>query len=159
MENLELIDKLLSDKKTYPNMGLDLYLQKCEALRTLYKCKDDQSHVLGVKLELRKRINIALNNNELKIQEQKQLLKKYWQTYLFAAPYCFHSYLLYMEKDRDPEKRFYQPRLKVLRNVVRNWQSLADGELMRLGLSMPPGTGKSTLGNFYIIWLMGRDPL
>ena len=114
---------------------------------------------MGVNLELRKRINIALNNNELKIQEQKQLLKKYWQTYLFAAPYCFHSYLLYMEKDRDPEKRFYQPRLKVLRNVVRNWQSLADGELMRLGLSMPPGTGKSTLGNFYIIWLMGRDPL
>lgn len=159
MENKELIEKLLDDLKIYPKMRLDLYLQKCEALRTLYKREDDLSHALGVNLELRKRINIALNNNELKIQEQKQLLKKYWQTYLFAAPYCFHSYLLYMEKDRDPEKRFYQPRLKVLRNVVRDLQSLADGELMRLGLSMPPGTGKSTLGIFYITWLMGRNPL
>lgn len=154
MESNELIEKLLSDLKTYPNMGLDLYLQKCEALRTLYKREDDISHALGINLEMRKRINIALNSKTLKIQEQKRLLKKYWQTYLFAAPYCFHSYLLYMEKDRDPEKRFYQPRLKVLRDVVRNLQSLADGKLMRLGLSMPPGTGKSTLGIFYITWLI-----
>lgn len=64
-----------------------------------------------------------------------------------------------MEKDRDPEKRFYQPRLKVLRDVVRDLQSLADGKLMRLGLSMPPVTGKSTVGIFYITWLMGREPL
>ena len=159
MESNELIEKLLSDLKTYPNMGLDLYLQKCEALRTLYKREDDTSHALGINLELRKRLNIALNSKTLKIQEQKRLLKKYWQTYLFASPYCFHSYLLYMEKDRDPEKRFYQPRLKVLRDVVRDLQSLADGKLIRLGLSMPPGTGKSTLGIFYITWLMGREPL
>ena len=72
MENKELIEKLLDDLKIYPKMRLDLYLQKCEALRTLYKREDDLSHALGVNLELRKRINIALNNNELKIQEQKQ---------------------------------------------------------------------------------------
>lgn len=159
MEKNELIEKLIYDLKTYPNMGLDLYLQKCEALRTLYKREEDLSHALGINLEMRKKLNIALNSKALKIQEQKRLLKKYWQTYLFAAPYCFHSYLLYMEKDRDPEKRFYQPRLKVLRDVVRDLQSLADGKLMRLGLSMSPGTGKSTLGIFYITWLMGREPL
>lgn len=159
MEKNELIEKLIYDLKTYPNMGLDLYIQKCEALRTLYKREDDTSRALGINLEMRKRLNIALNSKTSKIQEQKRLLKKYWQTYLFAAPYCFHSYLLYMEKDRDPEKRFYQPRLKILRDVVRDLQSLADGKLMRLGLSMPPGTGKSTLGIFYITWLMGREPL
>lgn len=158
MENLELINQLLDDLKNYPKMELDLYLQKCEALRTLYTREEDLSHALGINLEMRKKLNIALNG-KAKARDQKTFLKKYWQTYLFAAPYCFHSYLLYMEKDRDPEKRFYQPRIKVLRDVVRDLQALADGKLMRLGLSMPPGTGKSTLGIFYITWLMGRDPL
>ena len=156
MENKELIKTLLRDLKTCPNMEFDLHLQKCEALRTLYKREDDLSHALGINLEMRKRLNTALNG-EAALSEQKQFLKKYWQTYLFAAPFCFHSYLLYMEKDRDPEKRFYQPRLKVLRDVVSDLQDLADGKLMRLGLSMPPGTGKSTLGIFYMTWLMGRD--
>lgn len=64
-----------------------------------------------------------------------------------------------MEKDRYADKRFYQPRLKVLRDIVRDLQSLSDGKLMRLGLSMPLGTGKSTLGIFYITWLMGRELL
>lgn len=159
MENKGLIEKLIYDLRVYPNMGLDLYLQKCEALRTLFKREQDLSHALGINLEMRKKLNISLNNKAFTPREQKQLLKKYWQTYLFAAPYCFHSYLLYMEKDREPEKRFYQPRLKVLRDVVRDLQALADGKLMRLGLSMPPGTGKSTLGIFYITWLMGREPL
>ncbi len=158
MENLELIKQLVDDLKNYPKMELDLYLQKCEALRVLYTREEDLSHALGINLEMRKKLNIALGK-KTKAREQKNLLKKYWQTYLFAAPHCFHSYLLYMEKDREPEKRFYQPRIKVLREVVRDLQSLAEGKLMRLGLSMPPGTGKSTLGIFYITWLMGRDPL
>ena len=158
MKNEKLIEKLLRDLKSYPDMDFGLYLQKCEALRTLYVRENDLSHAMGINLEMRKRLNTALDVIS-QPREQKLLLKKYWQTYLFTAPFCFHSYLLYMEKDRDPEKRFYQPRIKVLRGVVRDLQDLADGKLMRLGLSMPPGTGKSTLGIFYITWLMGREPL
>ncbi len=67
--------------------------------------------------------------------------------------------MLYIEKDRDAEKRFYQPRIEVLRSVVKDLQDLSDGKLVRLGISMPPGTGKSTLGIFYITWLMGKEPL
>ena len=58
MESKELIEKLLSDLKTYPNMGLDLYSQKCEALRTLYKREDDISHALGINLEMRKSLSL-----------------------------------------------------------------------------------------------------
>jgi len=159
MDNQELIQQLLHDLQNYKNMKNDLYVQKCEALRTLYVRENDLSHALGINLEMRKKINIMLTNKALMTNERKNLLKKYWQTFLFASPYDFHSYLLYMEKDRDSEKRFYQPRIKVLRGVVRDLQDLADGKLMRLALSMPPGTGKSTIGIFYITWLMDQEPL
>lgn len=152
MNNNKLIDKLLSDLKNHSNMESDLYLQKCEALRALYVREDDISHALGINLELRKRINETLSSETLGINQRKRLLKKYWQTFLFDAPYDFHSYLTYIEKDRDLEKRFYQPRIKVLRSVVQDLQDLADGKLMRLALSMLPGTGKSTPGIFYITW-------
>ena len=75
-------------------MKSDLYLQKCEALRTLYVHENDISHALGINLEFRKRIDKILSNASLGINERKRLLKKYWQTYLFSAPYDFHSYLL-----------------------------------------------------------------
>lgn len=159
MDNQELIKQLLYDLRKFSNMKNDLYLQKCEALRVLYIREDDFSHALGINLEMRKKINLMLENSKLMANERKRLLKKYWQTFLFAAPFDFHSFLLYMEKDRDTEKRFYQPRIKVLRNIVRDLQDLADGKLMRLALSMPPGSGKSTLGIFYIVWLMGKEPL
>lgn len=67
--------------------------------------------------------------------------------------------MIYIEKDRDAEKRFYQLRIKILRSVVKDLQDLSDGKLVRLGISMPPRTGKSTLGIFFITWLMGRKPL
>lgn len=53
----------------------------------------------------------------------------YWRTMLFEAPYLFESYLIYMEKDRNPEKRFYLPRRKSLKVVVDDLQDLEDGKL------------------------------
>lgn len=38
---------------------------------------------------------------------------------LTAAPYDFDSYLLYVEWNRDPEKKFYPPRRKVLKRGGR----------------------------------------
>lgn len=72
---------------------------------------------------------------------------------------CVMPYFIYIEKDRDHEKRFYHPKIKVLRPVVRDLQDLSDGKLYKLAISMPPGTGKSTLGIFFITWLMGKEPL
>jgi predicted phage terminase large subunit-like protein len=77
---------------------------------------------------------------------------------LAAAPIDFESFLLYVEWNRDPEKKFYVPRRKVLARLVRAMQALVDDELDLLTISMPPGTGKSTLGIFFLSWVMGRDP-
>jgi len=77
---------------------------------------------------------------------------------LAAAPYDFDSFLQYVEWNREPSKKFYAPRRKVLKQVVDALQDLADDKLDLLAISMPPGTGKSTLAIFYLTWLAGKYP-
>lgn len=77
---------------------------------------------------------------------------------LAAAPHDFDSYLLYVEWNRDPDKKFYPPRRKVLKQVVDALQELADRKIELLTISLPPGTGKTTLAIFYLTWIAGRNP-
>lgn len=70
----------------------------------------------------------------------------------------FDSYLLYVEKNRDPEDRYYQPRRNKIYWLVQKMQRLIDDELDILSISMPPGTGKTTLGDFFISFVMGHYP-
>ena len=82
----------------------------------------------------------------------------YWRTVLFEAPYLFESYLIYMEKDRSPMKRFYLPRRKTLKVVVDDLQDLEDRKLDFYGLSMPSRVGKSTICIFFLAWVAGKRP-
>lgn len=66
---------------------------------------------------------------------------------LFRAPYYFEDYLLYMEKDREPQKRFYLPRRRTLKTVVDDLQELEEGKFKFYGLSMPSRTGKALANN------------
>lgn len=75
-----------------------------------------------------------------------------------ASPYDFDSYLLFAEWNREPKKKFYVPRRMVLKQLVDSLQDLADGVLDILGISMPPGTGKTTLAIFFLTWLGGKFP-
>lgn len=78
--------------------------------------------------------------------------------YLAQAHMDFDSYLLYVEKDRDPEDRYYLPRRNKIYWLVQEMQRLLDDELDILSISMPPGTGKTTLGEFFISFVMGHYP-
>ena len=82
----------------------------------------------------------------------------YWQAMKFEAPHRFESFLLYMEKNRSPKKRFYQPRAKTLHVVVEDLQDLEDGLIEFYGLSLPPRVGKSTVCIFFLAWCAGRNP-
>ena len=82
----------------------------------------------------------------------------YFNCHLFNAVESFDSYLIYMEKNREQKKQFYIPRRKQLKQVVDAMQELADRKIELLAVSMPPGTGKSTLALFYITWLAGKHP-
>lgn len=77
---------------------------------------------------------------------------------LFDAPYDFDAFLRYIEWNRPKEKRFYEPRRKRLKLVADEMQKIADDELDILGISLPPGVGKSTMGIFFICWLAGKHP-
>lgn len=80
------------------------------------------------------------------------------RTYLFEAKDVFDSYCIYLEWNRAPEKKFYQPRRKVLKTVANALQDLADDRLDLLAISMPPGCGKTALAIFYLTWLSGKNP-
>lgn len=70
----------------------------------------------------------------------------------------FDAYMLYVEKNRDPEEQYYLPRRRQLYWLVQKMQKLLDDELDILSISMPPGTGKTTLGEFFMSFVMGHFP-
>lgn len=77
---------------------------------------------------------------------------------LFDAPYDFDCFLRYIEWDRQPNKRFYMPRRKVLLPIVQAFQQVADGKLDLLTVSQPKRTGKTTLGLMFVLFRAGRRP-
>lgn len=82
----------------------------------------------------------------------------YWNILLWEAPFLFESFLLYMEKNRSPKRKFYEPRAKTLKIVVDDLQDLEEGVIEFYGLSMPPRVGKSTICIFFLAWVSGRNP-
>lgn len=81
-----------------------------------------------------------------------------WELLLFRAPWHFESYMLYMEKNRANDRKFYLPRRKTLHVVAQALQDLEDGKYKFLGVSLPPRVGKSTICIFFISWIMGKRP-
>lgn len=90
--------------------------------------------------------------------EVLQMDELYWRTLKAEAPYHFESFLFYMEKNRRPEKKFYEPRKRTLGIVVQDLQDLEDRKIEFLGISLPPRVGKSTLCIFFLAWVIGRHP-
>ena len=90
--------------------------------------------------------------------EVVQMDDLYWKAMKAEAPYHFESFLFYMDKNRRPEKRFYEPRKKTLGVVVQDLQDLEDRKIEFLGISLPPRTGKSTMCIFFLAWVIGRHP-
>lgn len=103
--------------------------------------------------EIEKNISEIGDNDEM-----LRLYRIHKRVLLVLAPWDFESYMLYVEWERDPDKKFYIPRRKALHDVVKSLQDLADDKLDILSISLPPGVGKSTLAIFYLTWIAGREP-
>lgn len=102
--------------------------------------------------EFRREMKKAVSEDPEKIMN---LLKR---SYLLRAKDSFDEYMIYLEWNREPEKRFWLPRRKVLLPVCKAMQALEDDELDLLAVSLPPGTGKSTLKQYLLSWQMGKYP-
>lgn len=90
---------------------------------------------------------------------KRSLLKELRAAYFLTARDYFDDFLIAMEWEREPDKRFYLPRRKQLLYVVDNMQRLYSRGLKVLGVSLPPGVGKSTLSSFFLDFLIGNNPL
>lgn len=121
--------------------------------------KEKSSFNSGIKYlkELSDLLEVQIPNTQ-DLKDMQFLYGLHKKVLLELAPYDFESYLLYVEWEREPEKKFYVPRRKAMKDVVIAMQELIDDKLDLLTISMPPGTGKSTLGIFFLSWVMGRFP-
>lgn len=146
----KLIPKILAKIKKTPQdiTAYDDLFSLCRNLEERdFKLAHETNQMLRKKvtLAMRKRYNVV------------KFFDLYKRTLLFDAPHFLDSYLLYLEIDRKPEDRFYQPRRKVLKKVVDALQQLADDELDELFISMPPRVGKTTILMLFCTWIIGRN--
>jgi predicted phage terminase large subunit-like protein len=92
------------------------------------------------------------------IGKMREMFSLHREVVFAGARESFHLCLLAVEWNRDPDKKFYPPRKMVLRQVVKALQELEERKLDLLAVSMPPGSGKTTLAIFYLTWIAGRHP-
>ena len=104
--------------------------------------------------------NVCLWNiaNTRNLDEKRKWVALAKSSLLYLAHKYFDSFMLYLEFDRRPDKRFYAPRRKQLKRIVDGFQDVADGKIDLLTVSQPKRTGKTTLGLMFVIWRAGLLP-
>ena len=141
----------------YEQLGDDF-----QAYQDLYDlCRDCWESDRALAVSYLKKLSAAIEAEMGKTNNDSLVMRLYdlhRKVLLKAAVDDFESYLLYVEWNREPDKKFYPPRRKILKQVVDALQELADGKFDLLAISMPPGTGKTTLAIFYLTWLAGKYP-
>ena len=155
MTNLQMIQKLQKIVKEKPHEYQaveDLF----EMLRIYEPENKKQAHLLNKDVR-------RISAQQVRFAKSDSLAEKFYylnkRSLLFDAKEDFDAYLQYVEFDREPEKRFYLPRRKQILPIVQAMQELEDDKLDLLSISQPPGTGKTTLGMFFLSWIMGKYPM
>ena len=149
-----LLEKIFQKIKKTPGdiVGYeDLYYMCLEALNEDRKLAVEYLQMLSKCIE-------DIIPGVVEVEFLQKLFDLHKKVLLAAAPYHFESYILYIEWNREPDKKFYPPRRTVLSQVVDALQELADDKLDLLAVSLPPGAGKSTLAIFFLTWLAGKRP-
>lgn len=118
-----------------------------------------KSEYHGANKAFRNFINATLRTLDGAEKDKAAVLQTaYRRSLLLDARMDFDAYMLYIESNRDPKKRFYLPRRHKLIQVVNLLQGLSDDLYDIVCISMPPGTGKSGTAIFYLTWMAGKFP-
>lgn len=152
-QHRKIVQNLNNQIRGNPSYEL-LYKYYSEANYILEDCPDERDFVFEVSGFVKKWCD------HLWKYLDDEYHKLYWQTMLFEAPYLFESFILYMEKNRSAQKKFYEPRRKTLKIVVQDLQELEDRKNGKsfLGVSMPSRTGKSTVCILFLAWIAMKRP-
>ena len=105
--------------------------------------------------DILKGVTSVVGNPHTKIEEKYRGHDLMKRLNLMLAPKYFHHYCIYLEWNRDPKKRFYQPRMKALYPLAREMQRLEDDDLDLLCISLPPGVGKALADDTPILTRQG----
>lgn len=151
MTELELIRRSIEKYPTDPQVYID-------ATAILYdgiKHGNADLHVFnkGMRNDILKAIRDTTDVGKL-----EKLNDIYWKSMLIDATTDFDSFMLYLERYRQPDDKFYVPRRKVLKPIVDAYQEVQDGKLDLLTVSQPKRTGKSTVGTWFVLFKAGQSP-
>lgn len=96
-------------------------------------------------------------------EEAREYLEILFDTYCYGARKSFDDFMTAMEWDREPKAKFWLPRRAVLEGkhhvATMIQEFMEDEEAEYLGISQPPGTGKTTLIKFLLAWIYGLYPM
>lgn len=151
MDNKILISKIEETIKRNPK-DIVPYEELFSICRDIEKEDFELAHDTNKKLR-----EMCLRSMNTEGADVERLYKQYRNTLLFDAPHFFDSYMLYLEINRPPQERFYQPRRQIMKRVADSLQDLVDDFLDELFLSMPPRVGKTTILLMFVTWLIGRN--
>lgn len=133
-------------------------LTKYDNLELLFQCarnilEEDVKHAVKVSQFVKYKASIQASSDS-------RFFELYNKCLLFESPYLFDSYLLYLEKNREPKEKFYYPKRRHFKSfgLIQALQDLEDDVLDIVSISMPPGTQKTTLEKFFASWVIGRHP-
>ena len=134
----QLYEKIKQQAEQYPH-NADVWEDMFECIRIL--SDTDKVKAQKFNLEMRERTAAMLRSSG-DFELNKRLYELQRKSYLLGARNgSFSDYLFYIEWNREPAKRFYQPRMKYLAPMVEAYQDVHDGKLDLLTISQKESTG------------------
>lgn len=152
MARMEACDFTLKNEKLYGLLLVYFKLVRQVIEHDAYRHKNDMME----KLRFIKAKCVELESAKRDVDDARFL---YWKCIQQMSLYDFESFVLYMERNREPSKQFYLPRRETLCKVVESLQKLEDSKSQKMyGLSMPSRVGKSTICLLFLTWIALKRP-
>lgn len=172
MASKELVERIDEMEKWVAVKGVDdgFLNAYAQLVDYAYTKEDDSDYARKTSANLKRHLNKAVMEQSggqtiWKLEryaqinkEQYDVVDKLYKLLKYESYYDFVSFMLYMEKNRLFEKRFFQPRIVTLGIVANDLQELEDGKIKFYGLSMPSRVGKSSICLFFLAWVGLRRP-
>lgn len=166
------LENLISDCEKYiTRNGIDENIIQCY-IETCYAAQEEKK--IGIMSECTKRTKNIINQfckNQFnvdvwgleKISQDKEmgsieLVDQIYEMLLMESHYKFESFMLYMEKNRPVEERFYQNRINPLREVTLLIQDLYDDKLDEGMVFCPGRIGKTQIVKMGNLWFGSNRP-
>lgn len=141
----------------------EAYLRNGKDDLALYQAWFDEVRAVGrenmaLAMEWNKKLRSALREAAKANDQSVKYTLPIYRTYLFSAKESLDDYMIALEWNRSPERRFWLPRRSILLPIVKDIERLINDDLDILTISLPPGSGKTTLKIFVLSWLCGKFP-